>query len=340
MKNRLAGYRLLWKSVTAARLWNAAKVLSGYTVSRLVRSPVAWGMPMALSVEPTTSCNLRCPECPSGLRSFSRPTGMLQEDRFRSLLDQAGRHAAWLTFYFQGEPFLHPGLVSMIREAVERKIFTVTSTNAHYLDDTAAEATVRSGLHQLILSVDGITQETYAKYRVGGQLEKVLQGARNVVRWKRALQSPTPHIIFQFLVVRHNEHEVEALLQLAETTGADEVRLKTAQVYDFAHGSALIPHNEQYTRYRKQPDGSYRIRNKLLNHCWKMWHSAVMTWDGRVVPCCFDKDAQHVMGILPDQSLKEIWHGAAYRRFRSALLKGRKEIDICQNCSEGTSVWA
>ena len=76
----------------------SAKVVSGYYLSRLFRTPLAWGMPMALSVEPTTSCNLRCPECPSGLRAFTRPTGMLQEDRCRSLLDQAGRHAAWLTF--------------------------------------------------------------------------------------------------------------------------------------------------------------------------------------------------------------------------------------------------
>ena len=311
-----------------------------YYFSRLTGKPLLWGMPVALSVEPTTSCNLRCPECPSGLRSFTRPTGMLDKNFFRSFIGQVHKHTAYLTFYFQGEPFLNPDFLEMVKEAVGKKMYTSTSTNAHYLDEATARKVVESGMQRLIISIDGITQETYEQYRIGGKLEKVLDGTRNLVRWKKQLQSSTPHLIFQFLVVRHNEHEIESLLALARQTGVDEVRLKTAQVYDYEQGNPLIPHNENYSRYKLLPDGTYKLKNKLLNHCWKMWHSCVITWDGKIIPCCFDKDAKYVMGDLKERSFSEIWKSGAYDSFRASLLKGRNEIDICRNCTEGTKVWA
>jgi radical SAM protein with 4Fe4S-binding SPASM domain len=176
---------------------------------------------------------------------------------------------------------------------------------------------------------------------VGGNLEAVLQGAKNVVYWKKALKSTTPHIIFQFLVVKPNEHQIEEIYALAKEIGVDEVKLKTAQVYDYKNGNPLIPEQDKYSRYAKTKDGTYRVKNELLNHCWKLWHACVITWDGMVVPCCFDKDATHKLGNIKDgTSFKKIWQGEAYDRFRKTLLQGRDKIDICNNCTEGCTVWA
>jgi radical SAM protein with 4Fe4S-binding SPASM domain len=86
-------------------------------------------------------------------------------------------------------------------------------------------------------------------------------------------------------------------------------------------------------------DGQYHLKNSLKNQCWKLWHGAEITWDGRVLPCCFDKDAQYEMGSLQDKSFAEIWRSQPYQDFRAQLLRSRKEIDICRNCSEGTRVW-
>jgi radical SAM protein with 4Fe4S-binding SPASM domain len=168
----------------------------------------------------------------------------------------------------------------------------------------------------------------------------VLEGTRQVVKWKKALQSATPHIIFQFLVVRPNEHQIADVHKLAKELGVDEVKLKTAQVYDYEHGNDLIPSIDKYARYAPREDGTWRIKNKLLNHCWKLWHSCVITWDGKVVPCCFDKDASHQLGQLSEQSFAEIWDSDPYHQFRAAVLRSRSEIDICKNCTEGTKVWA
>ena len=326
--------------ITPRKIWNATKVLSSYFLSRLLQKPIQWGVPFSISIEPTTACNLRCPECPSGLRAFSRPTGNLRSDFFRKTIDDLHRDLSFLIFYFQGEPYINPDFLDMVQYASQRGIYTITSTNGHFLNEENARKTIESGLDRLIISVDGSTQEVYEQYRKSGKLEVVLQGARNVVKWKKELKSKTPHLVFQFLVVRPNEHQIPEIYKLAEEIGIDEVRLKTAQIYDYAQGNPLIPNQDRYSRYRKQADGSYRIKNQLLNHCWKLWHACVITWDGVVVPCCFDKDAQYRMGNLQEQSLREVWQQQPYREFRQQLLKGRDKIDICTNCTEGCKIWA
>lgn len=326
--------------LTPSRIWNGLKVLSSFYVSRVIKKPVQWGFPVSISFEPTTSCNLRCPECPSGLRAFTRPTGMLQKDFFRETIDDIHRHLLYLIFYFQGEPYLNPSFLDMVAYASGKKIYTATSTNAHYLTEAVARKTVESGLDRLIISIDGTTQDVYQQYRVGGNLEKVLEGARNIVKAKKDMNSQKPFVIFQFLVVKPNEHQLEGAKKLAKDIGVDDIRFKSAQVYDYENDpNQLIPTIGRYSRYIKNSNGSYRPKNKLANHCWKLWHANVITWDGMVVPCCFDKDADHQLGNLKEKSFKETWKSEEYKRFRADLMKSRQNIDICSNCSEGLSVW-
>ncbi len=322
------------------RAWNALKVLGSYYESKWRGRAVHRGLPISISFEPTTSCNLRCPECPSGLRSFTRPTGMLEGDLFKRTVDELADSLLYLIFYFQGEPYLHPQFLELVQYAAQKKIYTATSTNAHYLTDSNARKTVESGLDRLIISIDGTTQDVYEQYRVGGKLEKVLEGTKNVIRWKKALKSKTPHVVFQFLVVRPNEHQIDQVRQLAKELGVDEVGLKTAQIYDYENGSPLIPTIEKYARYAKQSDGKYLIKNAMDDSCWKMWHSCVITWDGLVVPCCFDKDAHYRLGDVKTQSFKSLWRGQKYQQFRASLVRSRSEIEMCKNCTEGTKVWA
>lgn len=328
------------KRITPAKLANLSGIYFSYKYARLSGKASIWGLPFSMAIEPTTSCNLRCPECPSGLRSFTRPTGVMDEGLFKKIIDEVKSHVAFLTLYFQGEPFLHPKIFSLINYAEQNGIFTTISTNGHYMDEHHAKETIKSGLSKLIVSIDGIDQASYSNYRIGGTLEKVLDGVRNLVKVKKEMASHSPAIYFQFLVVRQNEHQVDAIKQLAKEYGSDRVNIKTAQVYDYKNGNPLIPLNPKYSRYRQTKNGSYELKNKLTNNCWRLWHSSVITWDGKVVPCCFDKDASHVMGNISHQPFKEIWHNEKYVRFRKSLIVSRKQIDICTNCSEGTKVFA
>lgn len=326
--------------MTWKRSVNAARILHSYYLSRVLNKSRIHGLPISISIEPTTSCNLRCPECPSGLRSFTRPTGRLDPVLYRNVIDQLSSTLSYLTFYFQGEPYLHSDFLEMVGYASSRGIYTATSTNAHYLNEAVARATVRSGLDRLIISIDGTTQQTYQSYRIGGSLRKVIDGAKYIISAKKELKSKTPHVVFQFLVVGPNEHQIPEVHKLAKELHIDQVVLKTAQVYDFENGSPLIPKQQRYSRYHKNSDGSYSIKNSMDDHCWRMWHSCVVTWDGKVVPCCFDKDAHFVLGDLKEQSFAEIWNGERYDEFRQSLLTSRSEIEMCRNCTEGGRIFA
>lgn len=328
------------KHLSAHRLLNLLKLRLSYLLGKYLKTAAVWGKPYAISIEPTTACNLGCPECPSGLKQFTRETGKLQLDLNRRILDEVGSQLFYINYYFQGEPFLHPHFLDLVKEAKKRRIYTATSTNAHFINAEKAEEIVRSGLDRLIISIDGLTQQTYENYRVHGKLEKVIEATRHLVAAKRNQNAATPHLIFQFLVVRQNEHEIPELYKLADELGVDEVRLKTTQVYNYTHGNPLIPKNTKYSRYIQQQDGTYRLKAKTGNHCWRMWSSTVFTWDGILVPCCFDKDAQHQLGNIQHNTFDSIWNHPKYRGMRHKILTARHQLAICANCSEGSKVWA
>ena len=328
------------KVLSLRKSWNLVLLKTSYLLSRVFKKPIVFGFPFSLSIEPTTACNLACPECPSGLKQFSRPTGKLDLNVHKQMLEQLKSSVFYINYYFQGEPFIHPQFLDLIREAKLAKMYTATSTNAHFIDKAKALEIIDSGLDRLIISVDGITQATYEQYRVNGSLSKVLEASAFLVEAKKERKSATPFLIFQFLAVKPNEAEIPAVFTLAKEIGIDEVRIKTAQLYDFKNGNSLMPEQEEYARYAKQSDGTYKLKGRQGNHCWRMWSGSVLTWDGKVVPCCFDKDASHVLGNVTDQHFQGIWKSKEYQKFRYAVLVNRQEIDICKNCSEGTKVWS
>jgi radical SAM protein with 4Fe4S-binding SPASM domain len=325
--------------LTVRRLMNLIQLRVSYIFAKYTKLPFVWGSPYAISIEPTTACNLACPECPSGLKKFTRDTGKLELDMNERILKSVGRQLFYINYYFQGEPFLHPQFLAIVAAAHERKIYTATSTNAHFITKEKAIEIVDSGLNRLIISIDGLTQATYENYRIHGKLDKVITGTKNIVAAKNIRKSSTPHLIFQFLVTQQNEHQIKELYNLAKELNVDEVRLKTVQVYDYENGNELLPKNEKYSRYKQGKNGRYRIKTKTGNHCWRMWSSTVFTWNGILVPCCFDKDAQYQLGNLQHNTFRSIWKNPLYTGMRKRILQERHQIDICTNCSEGAKVW-
>lgn len=326
----------LFSAITPQRLWNLLMLRASYYLNILKKDVRPWGMPYSISVEPTTHCNLHCPECPSGQRRFSRDTGNLNLKTFKHIIAEMQKNLLYMILYFQGEPYLNKSFFDFIKIAKKYRIYTATSTNGHYLTEENARKTVEAGLDRLIISVDGIDQETYQKYRIGGDLNTVIKGIETIVRIKKEKKSPKPYIILQFLVLGTNEHQIPAVKKLARESGVDKLELKSAQIYDYQQGSPLIPKQEKYARYRRLPDGTYEMKNKMLNRCWRMWSSCVLTWDARVVPCCFDKDAQYTMGSLAEENFPRIWQNTKYKNFRRKVFTQRQSIDICRNCTEGT----
>ncbi|MCD4828613.1 MAG: SPASM domain-containing protein [Candidatus Cloacimonetes bacterium] len=292
-------------------------------------------MPPIVMMEPTNLCNLKCPLCPSGTGTLKRPRGFMDMDIYRKIIDEIAPHSSMLILWNQGEPFLHPQFLQMVRYAADRRLFTLASTNAGCLPD--AEDIVRSGLHSLIVSLDGATQETYNKYRVNGDLATVLAGVRALVAAKRRLHSPTPIIKWQFLVLKHNEHEIEQIRRLAREIGVDSLQFKTAQIYSKEDVDTYLPLNPKYRRY-KVVDGDFELKFGIANRCRRLWTQPVVNQDGRMAVCCFDKDNDVKVGDVHSHSLRELWHGPAFKRMRRIILTNRASVPMCRNCGEGVRI--
>lgn len=253
---------------------------------------------------------------------------------FNKILTECSSYLFSMILYFQGEPFLHPGIFEMINEASKKHIYTITSTNAQNLEPDLANRIVESGLNEIIISMDGMDQATYEKYRIGGDVEKVKTGIRNLIESKKTHHKSNPEIILQFLVFSHNQHQVNEIRNWGKMIGVDRVNIKTARMNDFEEGNLLMP-GGQYSRYRQVGDNRYAIKSKLKNHCWRSWSKSVLTWDGNVLPCCFDMKSEYIMGNIKTKSLNEVWKGDPYNLFRYQVLRNRKVIPMCCNCTEG-----
>ncbi len=327
-------YYYLLSSLSLRRVSNFMIVEASYFLSRIVRKPFLAGKPWAASIEPTTQCNLSCTQCPTGMRLLSRPKGSMNIDVYREILNKLSPDLIYLTLYFQGEPLLNPNFAEMVKLARNQNIFVATSTNGHYLNDENVEKIIESGLNHLIISLDGLDQQTYEKYRVNGNFQIVVEGIKRLVTARKSVDSKTPFIELQFLVMRHNEHQMQQAREFAKQYGVDKLSFKTAQVYDFNSDNPVIPVLKEKSRYKQNTDGSWVIAKKVRNRCRRIWSSLVVTWDGKVVPCCYDKNADHQNGNLLEESVSSVWKNHHYYSFRKQVLKNRSEIDICKNCGE------
>lgn len=316
------------------KLVNYAKLHISYWVSLSGRQVLSKRLPFFISVEPADFCNLHCPECPVGMRSdIKRPQKTMDAELFKKLIDELKSTLLHTIFYFQGEPLLSKTLPEMIRYAHEAKIYTSTSTNAQRLSDDMAERLIASGLDKLIVSIDGITQESYEKYRIGGSLQKAIESTKHLIELRKKMNSATPFVEIQCLLLSSNEDQIKGMKKLTKELGVDKLTFKTAQFYDFENGHSLMPSKEKHSRYKLTPNGKYALKKRIKNRCWRLWNGAVVNVEGNILPCCFDKDNQYSFGNIHDNSFSECWHSTKANSFREKLLKNRKQFEMCRNCT-------
>ena len=331
----------LLKCLTFQRLWNAGQVCVSFVISAISKKTIVWGVPPILTVEPTNICNLRCPLCVTGNGTMRRPLGHLDFPTFQHLIDELANKIIYIILYHQGEPYINKHFLEFVRYAKQQRLYVTTSTNAHYFDRKTAEETVNSRLDTIIVSIDGITQESYEEYRKGGSLEKVIRGLRILTEAKKEINSKTPYIYIQFIVMKHNEYELSELKKMAKELGADRLLLKTLQVKTVEEAQVWLPENQRFRRYHLSQNG-FTIKHHGKGKCPQPWLNTVINWDGTVVPCCFDKNGYYTIGDINDPTIagfSEIWCSEKYTEFRQTMLMDRQSINICRNCNQGIGLF-
>jgi len=327
----------LLKYFTVKRFFNSIGIISSFFISKILRKPIVWGMPISYSIEPTNHCNLKCPECPSGLGTLTRPLGLLKTENFKDWIDQIKDTGFYLQLFFQGEPYINKNLPEMIKYAQQNKIYVSISTNGHFINEQNIDNILESAPDKLIYSVDGLDEETYQNYRVGGTFAQVDKALRTLVQRKKQMNLKKPFIEFQFIVMKQNEHLLDKVKEYCKEVGVDKLVFKTMQITSYENALKFLPTNKKYRRYILE-NNSFRIKDEIKNHCFALWRTTVITWDGKVVPCCFDKDAEYTLGILNGKSVYEIWNSDIYNSFRQAVLSDRKKNKMCTNCTEGLKI--
>ena len=323
----LMAARLL-RTFTPRRLFNSARL----RVCSLVRRKVVRNMPESLSVEPASVCNLHCPECTLGGGRLQRSGQLMDMKTFENVLVPLSPWLVSCQFFLQGEPTLNPNLCQMIALAHLRRIFTTVSTNGQTLTPELCSNLVSSGLDRLIVSVDGTTQEVYEKYRVGGSLQAAISGIGNMVAARKALNRHNPLIEVQFIVFRHNEHQISQIKQLTRQWGADRVVLKTAQIENPTHATELLPQNPKYSRYRLDTNGKVSIKQRYNSNCFRLRSTMVVTSNGDVAACCYDKNCQHNLGNVNQSRPSDIWFGEKANSLRHLVWKLKDGVEMCGNC--------
>ena len=303
-----------------------------YIRSHLFPDGVIRGMPVTVSVEVTNHCNLSCPECFSGSGRMKRDRGYMDISLFEKIVGELKPYLYKMSLYFQGESMLHPHFNSFLEKS--RGISTTLATNGHFLTPGNAEMLALSGLNKLIVSLDGIDQDIYSAYRINGDVNVVMNGIRNVSEAIKK-NSSFLKLVIQFLVNRLNEHQIPGARRFAKEVNAS-VRFKSMQIINEGAFEKWLPSKRKFRRYELK-ENKYSILSRLPGNCARMWFNPVITWDGKVIPCCFDKDAGHILGDINQESFRKVWTGERYAMFRKGILNGRKMTEICRNCTSGLS---
>ncbi len=275
--------------------------------------------PTLFSIETMLGCNLGCVECAIGAGLVRRKYGYMRFEQFAVIAEKIKPYCTYAYLHLWGEPMINPDIIPIIQLA---STFTKTniSTNANILDESLAEKLICSGVTDIIVSIDGMSQRTYGIYRRRGNLSKALLGLTYLVKFNM-LTGGKVNIISQFVVFDHNKHEMEKFYNFCKEIGLDP--------------SFKAPYirNNSYLQYsgiqqfeRKICDDE-EVRKKNMSTC-NVDDSFTILLDGSVVACCYDHNGKTSFSNIFFHSVEEIWNNEKYSAFRNNL-KSRNTPSFC-----------
>ncbi|MFH1314433.1 MAG: radical SAM protein [Candidatus Eisenbacteria bacterium] len=298
------------------------------------------GKPYSALIEVTNICNLECPLCPTGERTLNRKPENMSFETFTKIIDEIAPYCVEVNLTNYGEPLLNKEIFDMVYYAKQRNLRVIMGTNAHFLkDDHSRRALLMSGLDEIYFSLDGAEQRTYEMYRRRGDFSLVVDNVKKMVELKRKLRVASPLIELQFLVMKHNEGDIEKVRELADEIGVDRLAFKPVGFNNADWGREEIvsefrkfePAQEKYRIYTHMADDTLGWDKEVPNFCQTLWTGLTILADGRLVPCCLDPRAELVLGHV-DDGIFNAWNGARYRNLRKQITTDKKQIKLCARC--------
>ncbi len=283
-------------------------------------------------VEPTNVCNGLCPLCPIGVDIDDRKKGFIDNETFVRLVDEIKDYAKLIIMNFAGEPLFHPRIGDLAAYAERNGIPTIIGTSGT-LDKS--EELISSGVSEILFSLDGASKETYHKYRNyrdKTEFDVVVENLQKLVDKKKEMRSEKTNIVLQFVIFKHNEHEIDEIIKLGEKIGVDTIDLKPVCLNDFFEQKlddlidTYLPKIQNHYIRKKH---EYILKKPPL--CSFVFHEAEVLWNGDVTICCYDYDGDYVVGnILDDGGFENVWRSKKYREIRRKIINA--ELELCKRC--------
>ena len=318
-------------------LW---RKLSNYIladVQKSRREAFLFGYPYWLVIDPCNYCDLRCPFCPTGQRRQVRTKKQLPFEDFKAVIDKLGPYLIHIDLVNWGEPLLNDNIFEMIKYAKQYHVDIKIDTNMNHLDEGGIEKLILSGLDKIVVSIDGLSQETYGRYRISGDFSLAMHNLKLLVKKRKELKSAKPYITWQFLVFRHNEQEVEEALNLGKRIGVDHVGISKA----FIGEKDWIPLNPEYSNYHaekiNEKDMTYNyFKSASGSPCNWLWEAITVNPNGSVSPCCSVEEEKDDFGNIFDQPFEDFWNKEKYQSARNYIRDNTQRTsgnnNICIGC--------
>ncbi len=283
--------------------------------------PPLLSFPPMVMIDTTTRCNLACSHCPNSVLSGEKGFwGDLESDLYFKIIDEIAEESPGTLVrpFDGGEPLLRKDLPELIGYAKQKGIHRVSiTTNGTILNENVRRKLIHSGLDHMEVSIDAATSGTYQKIRRSPLYDKVVENTLAYIEESKAFD-PRREVSVSFVLQTENRLELDAFREFWRPR-ADQVDIR------------------EYHQHNNLMDEGGRVGRKNLRFrhpCPYLWNRIIVHHDGRVRFCEGDWRAEHVLGNVREQTLKEIWQGELYRRLRQQHIDGTFEHPFCGPCTD------
>lgn len=320
-----------------SRVLSLPKGLGNFSLDALsyfLKNGHVFGMPVNAIIEPTNICDQNCPVCETGAGLLKRKKGSMTLASYKIIIDKLAPFINTALLYYMGEPFLNKEIYDIIAYTKGKSIFTKICTNGQNIDPRRL---LDSGLNELQFQIGGITQGTHSIYRRNSELQSILGNIRSLVEEKKARidcgEKVATNICLGLIVMKHNEHEIKDFYKLAGELGVMP-RIESPCVRTIEQGNAFLPENQDYWLYDRSSFRSGVLKHKHFRPhlCRWIYYALTITWDGDVIPCCRDIEANYKIGNLLKNDLRDIWNGKCFYDFRKNIKSNRGILPMCLPC--------
>ena len=289
--------------------------------------------PPHLEFELNYSCNLRCPMCTWAVEDAAeKKEDWFTFEDYKKVIDEAvSIGTKSIRICYINEPLIRQDIDQFIKYAVDAGILDVLiTTNGTLLTKQMSKKLIEAGLTKINVSLDAVTNETYDKIRVGGNLDVTVQNIHDFLDIRKEMNKKLPKIRLTFVTSKINFHEYDEFVSNWKDK-VDSLGIQHLQ-NPFGEGRFEDEKRGEDIILKRSP-----IPEKF--HCSEPFKRLTLRSNGDTLPCCSFYAVDLVIGNWKENSLEEIWNNDKMKELREIHKTGDyQKNNVCKNCVQNYTI--